>query len=499
MKHRIILLIIFTNLFVSKAQMFDLEIIEHELDVTTGMLFNEKLSINEAFSQNFAFKEVDRLRFEFTNVLLQDGCYIKIEQEETGYEEIISNQSAKYNELSFYSAYYSSGHFAISLYITPQTYSPCYFTIKQANLHKKIALLDVQKQVFGNDTRVQIQDPCTVRLSLIYEIKDMDDINQDNTQYKQLFATGFMISDNWMLSAGYNFLSIKKFNGVSYELTNVLVERNVPPNGAPSANNNQLDIDEKKVIFKTGEVGKDWAVVKVKNKDSNIPGYGCKEQTSFACDINNIKKNLTILEVRGYGHDTKQNQPVLGGYPPYSLQTASETASSNVNPIINLILHKVDTETGNDGSPIRLVSNDGPLKNVVGIHTENYNWPTNTGTHISHIPLLKAIKQLCKDEICPGIPITDTTTCCIITTIEGGENCIEGLSEVECTDLGGVWETGCFVGYCNDEDEDGIPDALDNCPNTYNPDQANEDLDQFGDECDDCGTNAGFYFNFEVD
>jgi len=37
-----------------------------------------------------------------------------------------------------------------------------------------------------------------------------------------------------------------------------------------------------------------------------------------------------------------------------------------------------------------------------------------------------------------------------------------------------------------DADNDGVPDAVDNCPNTYNPDQADTDGDGIGDACDSC-------------
>lgn len=37
-----------------------------------------------------------------------------------------------------------------------------------------------------------------------------------------------------------------------------------------------------------------------------------------------------------------------------------------------------------------------------------------------------------------------------------------------------------------DTDDDGIPDALDNCPLVSNPDQADQDGDGIGDACDNC-------------
>jgi hypothetical protein len=40
----------------------------------------------------------------------------------------------------------------------------------------------------------------------------------------------------------------------------------------------------------------------------------------------------------------------------------------------------------------------------------------------------------------------------------------------------------------NDVDDDGIPDAIDNCPTVYNPDQADADGDGIGDVCDNCPT-----------
>jgi hypothetical protein len=47
-----------------------------------------------------------------------------------------------------------------------------------------------------------------------------------------------------------------------------------------------------------------------------------------------------------------------------------------------------------------------------------------------------------------------------------------------------------------DDDLDGVPNPIDNCPTTYNPGQENNDLDEWGDVCDDDDDNDG-YLDFE--
>jgi hypothetical protein len=39
---------------------------------------------------------------------------------------------------------------------------------------------------------------------------------------------------------------------------------------------------------------------------------------------------------------------------------------------------------------------------------------------------------------------------------------------------------------CQDSDEDGVPNGVDNCPNVANQDQADSDSDGVGDDCDNC-------------
>ena len=61
---------------------------------------------------------------------------------------------------------------------------------------------------------------------------------------------------------------------------------------------------------------------------------------------------------------------------------------------------------------------------------------------------------------------------------------------VNCANLyceeGQVWDPARGGCVCSDVDGDGVCDAVDNCPTTHNPDQADLDGDGVGDACDDC-------------
>lgn len=50
-----------------------------------------------------------------------------------------------------------------------------------------------------------------------------------------------------------------------------------------------------------------------------------------------------------------------------------------------------------------------------------------------------------------------------------------------------------------DNDEDGVAEPWDNCPEVANPDQSDIDEDGLGDECDDCTFNEDFIGNVNQD
>ena len=60
------------------------------------------------------------------------------------------------------------------------------------------------------------------------------------------------------------------------------------------------------------------------------------------------------------------------------------------------------------------------------------------------------------------------------------------INSVDLAAFLGVFATACN----NDADNDGVLDALDNCPNTPNPTQADLDMDGAGDACDNCPTTS---------
>lgn len=72
----------------------------------------------------------------------------------------------------------------------------------------------------------------------------------------------------------------------------------------------------------------------------------------------------------------------------------------------------------------------------------------------------------------------------------GNQTCIRGTCRGEAVGVDGsvIPEVDAFIpdGTPADLDADGVANATDNCPSTYNPDQHDEDNDSIGDVCDNC-------------
>jgi len=91
-----------------------------------------------------------------------------------------------------------------------------------------------------------------------------------------------------------------------------------------------------------------------------------------------------------------------------------------------------------------------------------------------------------------GAPVDPTIPCCELLVARNGV-CTDLCAGVVCAPLDQCHLAGTCnptTGRCSnpvtgaDSDGDGIPDACDNCPSVYNPDQSDTDGDGIGDACD---------------
>ena len=102
-----------------------------------------------------------------------------------------------------------------------------------------------------------------------------------------------------------------------------------------------------------------------------------------------------------------------------------------------------------------------------------------------------------KDSATVKIPVGTTKDISIVLQFEGVYGTSAPGVGIECSD--GLYSQDPFYpqeiqGSCQqDVDSDGVPDAVDNCKNVSNPDQADTDGDGIGDACDSTptGTSTG--------
>ncbi len=132
-----------------------------------------------------------------------------------------------------------------------------------------------------------------------------------------------------------------------------------------------------------------------------------------------------------------------------------------------------------------------------GIIDQNDQCPTQYGTYCNGCPVPTC--GVCKQAYCPSVgqpycTNLGTNYYCDYTfrcSNGNGDNRYGIGGEFSCRSVcdgaGGCdYATDCFYSSeCDmDDDNDGIPDLQDNCPNNYNPDQSDYDNNGIGDVCD---------------
>jgi len=96
----------------------------------------------------------------------------------------------------------------------------------------------------------------------------------------------------------------------------------------------------------------------------------------------------------------------------------------------------------------------------------------------------------------PGTACNDNNPNTVNDTWSSNCECVGTATDVDCAGVPGGTASIDLCGICSggttglipnpDQDSDGIPDCMDNCPTSFNPDQADFDGDGVGDSCDNC-------------
>ncbi len=200
------------------------------------------------------------------------------------------------------------------------------------------------------------------------------------------WASGFMISENWMLTAHH----ITSGLALPWK-----VERNVPPSNFLTGQirhpgpEDEFEVPDLSTSITSGDStpGNDWAVIYVPNNAFGSPGMDVDPQ--FNCEFQNTTSGAQ-LTVDGFGWDTQNRRRGV-------LQTHSgPSISGGVLP--THVQYLVDTHNSSSGS--RVTDEEGK---IVGIHNRgNCTAPggSNFGTLIWNDTLVEAIDYLCGFRIC---------------------------------------------------------------------------------------------------
>ncbi len=165
--------------------------------------------------------------------------------------------------------------------------------------------------------------------------------------------------------------------------------------------------------------------------------------------------------------------------PPDVAQPMPETCNGADDDLDRLV------DEGEDGQPLSRPCYDGPQGTDEVGTCQAGTQTCNNGSWSACVGQIVPVAEVCdaRDEDCDGVVDNGFDE-----DEDGVPDCTDVCPEVPDPDqadidLDGVGDA-CTVW---DEDEDGVEDAFDNCPNTPNEDQADPDGDGVGDACDPAG------------
>jgi RHS repeat-associated protein len=163
-----------------------------------------------------------------------------------------------------------------------------------------------------------------------------------------------------------------------------------------------------------------------------------------------IRSNDSLTQIDGLGNLTS-----IGG----SLEISSNPLITQIDGLSNL---------ASIGGYLR-VYNNSSLTQIDGLANIDPLSINSTSTNLEDIEILNnPLLSVCDiNSICNALSLPNTTT------------------DIQNNGVGCNSEAEVIQSCQPDQDQDGIADALDNCPNTANPNQEDLDQDGIGDACDD--------------
>lgn len=207
-------------------------------------------------------------------------------------------------------------------------------------------------------------------------------------------CTGWVISNGAFLTAGHCFTPLM-----------TSIQFNVPASNAdgtvnPPPPNDQYPIDRSNVVWRNNGNGDDWAVFRVTRNQTTTLTPPLAYGNFYRIRPNDLPANVRVT---GYGVDGpapcfgEPRQPgCTNPNPPLNAQNQTQQTMTGlgVGRTGDHYEHRVDTEGGNSGSPVRELD----IYQAVAIHTHGFSAGTcitasNGGTAFTNAALAAAINN----------------------------------------------------------------------------------------------------------